>query len=221
MEESRKTNVKAFAAGMDKAWKEFVDKNKKPKNEEEKAALFKRFINSYNPHLSALFAAIEINSILSQINLLVTEKRYDVALKELDSINKLNLDEKTLKLVKSLKISCFVAKSDLKKAEKLAKEMLKEDKGLAYYHLAQVSAKAGDLDGALKNIDESLLTNSNFDAFYLKSDILKAKKDKSWEKWLEKAKSLEEKTIKQVEEGAKEHGLKVKKKDGFLEVSGN
>lgn len=219
MVDPRKLNAKALAGNIDKAWKEFLAKNKNPKNEEEKAALFKEFISNFNPELSAMFAAIEINAMLSQINLLVIEKKLDEALKNLDSMLKLKLEKRIENMVKSLKASCLIKKGDIKKAEKIAIELMEHDAVLSNFHMAQITAMKGDMDAALKFIDLCIEKKPTFEHFYLKSNILKAKKDPKWEEWLEKAKTLEEKAIKEIEEGAKAHGLKIKKKKGFLEVS--
>lgn len=219
MEDQRKLNAKAFTESMDKAWKEFLSKRKQPKDEKEKAALFKEFISNFNPQLSAMFAAIEINAMLSQISLLVTEKKFDEALKGLETMSKLNLDDKTKRIIKSLKASCYIAKNDIKKAEKIAIELMELDPILSNFHMAQITAAKGDLDAALKFINLCIEKDSNFEYLYLKSNILKAKNDKSWKEWHDKAVKSEEDTVKKIEEGAKAHGLNIKKKKGFLEVS--
>lgn len=221
MEDHRKLDVKAFAESMDKEFTEYLKKKPKPKNEQQRAELFKEFIKSYNPQLSAMFAALEINSMLSQINMLVVEKKFDEALKGLEGMLKLKLEPRIENMVKSLKISCLLAMDDLKKAEKMAIELMNHDDILSNFHMAQITAKKGDLDAALKFIDLCIGKKQSFEFFYLKSDILKAKKNQDWKKFLDKAKQLEEETVNEIREGAKAHGLKVKKNKGFLEVSGD
>ena len=151
--------------------------------------------------------------------MLVLAKKFDEALKSLSEIKKLNLDDKTQKMVTSLQISCYVVKGELSKAEKMTKELSKKSEDLGNFHLAQVYAKKGDYDKALNHIDKSIESNENFDAYYLKAEILKAKNDNSWKEWMELGKEMEQDTINKVEEGAKAHGLSIKKKKGFLEVA--
>lgn len=219
MEDARKTNAKAMANAIDKAWQEFLSKKSKPKNEEEKSKLFKKFIEGYNPQLSALFSVIEVNAMLSQINLLVTGKKYEEALKELDKISKLKLEDNTKIMVQSMKISCTIALGDLKKALKMTNELKKSSENLAYFHLSQIEAKQGNLEQALENINKCLKIKESFDSLYLKSEILKVMNNKEWELVRERAKQLERETVEKIQQGAKEHGLNVKKKGEFLEVN--
>lgn len=218
MEDARKTNAKAMANAIDKAWQEFLNKKSKPKTEEEKSKLFKKFIEGYNPRLSALFSVIEVNIMLSQINMLVTGKKYEVALKELDEISKLKLGDNTKIMIQSMKISCTIALGDLKKALKMTNELKKSSEHMAHFHLAQIEAKQGNLEQALENVNKCLKIKESFDSLYLKSGILKVMNNKEWEVVRERAKQLERETVERIQQGAKEHGLRVKKKGEFLEV---
>jgi len=98
---------------------------------------------------SALFSVIEVNAMLSQINLLVTGKKYEEALKELDKISKLKLEDNTKVMVQSMKISCTIALGDLKKALKITNDLKKSSEQLAHFHMAQIEAKQGNLEKAL------------------------------------------------------------------------